>query len=87
LNETSPVSSPPTDQELSLADQIKYVVYGHKLDDVAGCAIGLLMNCVALKADDREDALRILDCVHVEMRKTVARDYDEMVSTMQLPEQ
>jgi hypothetical protein len=45
------------------------------------------MNCVALKADDREDALRILDSVHVEMRKAIARDYDEMVSTMQLPEQ
>jgi hypothetical protein len=71
----------PTDQELSLGDQIKFLVYGHNLDDVAGCAIGLVMNCVALKADDRSDALRILDSLYIEMRKAIARDYDEMVAT------
>jgi len=86
-NETRPRSS-PADQEMSLGDQIRFVVFGHNLDDVAGCAIGLLMNCLALKADDKQDALRILDTLHGEMRKALARDYDEMVATMdQQPEQ
>jgi hypothetical protein len=85
LNKKSLGSSPPAidPQKLSLPEQIKFTVLGHGLDDVAGCAVGLLLNCLAIKGNNKQEALRYLDLLYVEMRKAFERDYDSMVTTME----
>jgi plastocyanin len=72
----------PADQELSLGDQIKYVVYGHPLHDVAAVAVGLLMNVAVQITADKEEALRFLRSTLAKMHAVVDRDYDEMVKDL-----
>jgi plastocyanin len=78
----------PADQEISLGDQIKYVVYGHPLHDVAAVAVGLLMHVSVQLTKDKEEALRFLRQTLTKMHATVDEDYDEIASSMRhLPEQ
>jgi plastocyanin len=78
----------PADQELSLGDQIKYVVYGYPLHDVAAVATGLLMHVSVQITKDKEEALRFLRHTLSQMHVVVDRDYEQIASdARQLPEQ
>jgi hypothetical protein len=75
----------PADQEISLADQIKYVVYGHPLHDVAAAATGLLMIYVVQQTKSKEEALRLLRHTLSQMHVVVDQDYEQLVSDLQRP--
>jgi hypothetical protein len=77
--ETPSPSCSPQEQEVSLLDQIKYVVEGHRIDDVAAVAMMLLTRAVVQVSESKFEAMQALSKLGDKMAVIVDRDYDELI--------
>lgn len=69
--------------EPSFLDQIKFACIGQKLNDVGDAAIGMLMNVVIQKTDNKKQALHYLGLTCLKMAEVIDRDYADIVASME----
>lgn len=75
--------SPPTqahDQEVTLLDQIRWVVAGQQVDDVLTVAMMLLVECVVQKSANKATALKAWDAIYAMMADEIDGGYDNLKS-------
>lgn len=77
-NLDKPVCSTVPQIEMTLLEQIQWVLVGHRLEDVAQVAIALLIESAVQPSASKAQALRILDGIYINTACEINEHYDEM---------
>lgn len=71
----SPSMPPNDDAEVTLLDQMKWVTFGHQVDDVLLVSMALLMQCVLQRTRSKDAALDFLAAISLQMAHEIDKDY------------
>jgi hypothetical protein len=69
---------PNDDAEVTLLDQMKWVTFGHQVDDVLLVSMALLMQCVVQRTSSKDAALDFWAALSLQAAAEIDRDYDGM---------
>lgn len=66
------------DTEVALLDQIKWVTFGHPVDDVLLVSLALLMQCVVQRTKNKDAAIDFWAALSLQTAAEIDRDYEAM---------